>query len=317
MRTQLHQIVADMARSAADAPALTFKDDDADLRRALAARYAAFAAGLRRLGLGRGERVASTSTSASRPSSRSSAPRPPAACSCRSTRCCAPQQVGYILDDCGVRVLVTSAERLELLARRARALPDRSSTWSWSATAGDPRTSARRASTPGTSSLRAGDDRARARTGSTSTWRRSSTRRAAPGSRRASCSPTATCSSAARASASTSGTTSGDGILAALPLSFDAGLQPADDRRSRSAPTSCWSTTCCRATWSGSAPKHRVTGLTCVPPLWIQLADQTWPAEATAAHALLRQHRRPDAEGDARPAAGDLPQARARTSCTG
>ena len=28
--------------------------------------------------------------------------------------------------------------------------------------------------------------------------------------------------------------------------------------------------------------KHRVTGLTCVPPLWIQLADQEWPAEATA-----------------------------------
>ena len=27
--------------------------------------------------------------------------------------------------------------------------------------------------------------------------------------------------------------------------------------------------------------RHRVTGLTCVPPLWIQLADQTWPPEAS------------------------------------
>ena len=28
--------------------------------------------------------------------------------------------------------------------------------------------------------------------------------------------------------------------------------------------------------------KHRITGLTCVPPLWNQLADQSWPEEATA-----------------------------------
>jgi acyl-CoA synthetase (AMP-forming)/AMP-acid ligase II len=27
--------------------------------------------------------------------------------------------------------------------------------------------------------------------------------------------------------------------------------------------------------------QHRVTGLTCVPPLWIQIAGQAWPAEAT------------------------------------
>ena len=49
-----------------------------------------------------------------------------------------PQQVGYILDDCGVRVLVTSPERLELLARRARATARRSSTSSSSATPGEP-----------------------------------------------------------------------------------------------------------------------------------------------------------------------------------
>ena len=41
--------------------------------------------------------------------------------------------------------------------------------------------------------------------------------------------------------------------------------------------------------------QHGVTGLTCVPPLWIQLAEQTWPEEATRTPALLRQHRRPDA----------------------
>ena len=71
-----------------------------------------------------------------------------------------------------------------------------------------------------------------------------------------------------------------DVILAALPLSFDAGfsqlttaftvgahvvlvnyLLPADIVR--------------------LCAKHEVTGLTCVPPLWIQLTEQEWPAEAT------------------------------------
>ena len=49
--------------------------------------------------------------------------------------------------------------------------------------------------------------------------------------------------------------------------------------------------------WSELCAKHGVTGLTCVPPLWIQIADQEWPAEATASHALLREHGRADAEG--------------------
>lgn len=72
------------------------------------------------------------------------------------------------------------------------------------------------------------------------------------------------------------GNTADDVILAALPLSFDAGLSqvttalavgahvvlhnyllPADAVRA------------CR--------EYAVTGLTCVPPLWIQLAEQDWP----------------------------------------
>ena len=88
--------------------------------------------------------------------------------------------------------------------------------------------------------------------------------------------------------------TADDVILAALPLSFDAGLSQLTTAFA-SARTWCWSTTCCRATWSRLCARHGVTGLTCVPPLWIQLAEQEWPAEATAVAALLRQHRRPDA----------------------
>jgi acyl-CoA ligase (AMP-forming) (exosortase A-associated) len=77
------------------------------------------------------------------------------------------------------------------------------------------------------------------------------------------------------------GNSSDDVILAALPLSFDAGfsqlttafhvgahvvlhnyLLPADLVR--------------------ACARHRVTGLTCVPPLWIQIADQQWPEDAAA-----------------------------------
>ena len=73
-----------------------------------------------------------------------------------------------------------------------------------------------------------------------------------------------------------------DVILAVLPLSFDAGfsqlttafcvgahailmnyLLPSD------VPRLC--------------AKHQVTGLTCVPPLWVQIVDQPWPKEAALA----------------------------------
>jgi acyl-CoA ligase (AMP-forming) (exosortase A-associated) len=71
-----------------------------------------------------------------------------------------------------------------------------------------------------------------------------------------------------------------DVILAALPLSFDAGFSQL--------------TTAFRAgahvvlvnyLLPGDVvrlcARHQVTGLTCVPPLWLQLADQEWPVEAT------------------------------------
>ena len=44
---------------------------------------------------------------------------------------------------------------------------------------------------------------------------------------------------------------------------------------------------------------ERVTGLTAVPPLWIQLAQLEWPAGIDRAPALLRQHRRAHAARDA------------------
>jgi acyl-CoA ligase (AMP-forming) (exosortase A-associated) len=77
------------------------------------------------------------------------------------------------------------------------------------------------------------------------------------------------------------GNTADDVILVALPLSFDAGF--------------CQLTLAFAAgahailmnyLLPGDVPrlcvKHGVTGITCVPPLWIQIIDQMWPDEAKA-----------------------------------
>ena len=71
-----------------------------------------------------------------------------------------------------------------------------------------------------------------------------------------------------------------DVILAALPLSFDAGFSQLDDgvhSRGTCRPRQLLARTRC----SAPVARHQVTGLTCVPPLWIQLTEQDWPEEAT------------------------------------
>ena len=77
------------------------------------------------------------------------------------------------------------------------------------------------------------------------------------------------------------GNTEDDVILSALPLSFDAGLSQLTTAFAvgahvvllnyllpRDVPRLC--------------ARHGVTGLTCVPPLWLQLVTVEWPPEATA-----------------------------------
>ena len=71
-----------------------------------------------------------------------------------------------------------------------------------------------------------------------------------------------------------------DVILAALPLSFDAGFSQLTTAFTVGAHVVLVNYLLTRDVVRLCA-KHRVTGLTCVPPLWIQLAEQSWPAEAT------------------------------------
>lgn len=73
----------------------------------------------------------------------------------------------------------------------------------------------------------------------------------------------------------------GDVILAALPLSFDAGFSQLTTGFHAGAQV-VLANYLLPGDLVRLCGQHRVTGLTCVPPLWIQLAEQQWPAEATA-----------------------------------
>jgi len=277
MHTQLHQIVAVAARRRPEAPALTFKDRTlsyAELWRGIAG----FAGGLGRLGLGRGERVAVyldkriETVTALFGTSRAGGVFVPVNPLLRA------KQVAYILGDCDVRVLVTSAERLELLREELVRCPSVEHVivlGSAAGLAGDigcalhewesfdhQRAGAR---DPGVIDV----DMAAILYTSGSTGRPKgvvvSHRNLLVGG--------ASVSSYLENSER-------DVILAALPLSFDAGLSQL---------TTAFTVGAHVVLMNFLLPgdvvrlcaRHQVTGLTCVPPLWIQLAGQTWPEEAT------------------------------------
>ena len=77
------------------------------------------------------------------------------------------------------------------------------------------------------------------------------------------------------------GNTSDDVILAALPLSFDAGFSQLTTGFAAGAHVVLLNYLLPKDVVRLCAA-HRVTGLTCVPPLWIQIADLEWPAEVAA-----------------------------------
>jgi acyl-CoA ligase (AMP-forming) (exosortase A-associated) len=78
------------------------------------------------------------------------------------------------------------------------------------------------------------------------------------------------------------GMTQEDVILSALPLSFDAGFSQLTTSFHVGAHVVLMNYLLPRDV-PRLVAQHRVTGLTCVPPLWIQIADVEWPPEARAA----------------------------------
>jgi acyl-CoA ligase (AMP-forming) (exosortase A-associated) len=273
MRTQLHQIVADSARRRADSPALTFKDETVNYGD-LWERVSAFAAGLTGLGLSRSERVAifldkriETVTSIFGTSAAGGVFVP-------VNPVLKAQQVAYILNDCGVRVLVTTPERLELIADglagtavehvvvlgEAPEAAEGYQVHTWDEFLG-------------TGAVAEPDvidiDMAAIFYTSGSTGKPKgvvlSHRNVLTGG------------------ASVSQYLENhedDVILAALPLSFDAGFSQLTTAFTVGAHVVLVNYLLARDVVRLCA-KHQVTGLTAVPPLWIQLTELQWPEEAT------------------------------------
>ena len=186
-------------------------------------------------------------------------------------------QVAYILRDCNVRILVTSPERLEAVAAALAGCPDLrtilvvGATGSLSPVAGKNTLSwVEASSVPGDPAFhRTIDaDMTAILYTSGSTGRPKgvvlSHRNMVTG---------------AYSVASYLENSPEDRILAVLPLSFDAGFSQL---------TTAFRAGACAYLIDYLLPRdviqacarHRITGLTAVPPLWIQLAQLTWPKEA-------------------------------------
>jgi acyl-CoA ligase (AMP-forming) (exosortase A-associated) len=299
MHIQLHDLVAATAARRGDGPALTYRDSTLSYGQ-LWREITAVAAGLRRAGLRRRERVAVyldkriETVTAMVGAGAAGGVFVPVSPLLR------PRQVGYILTDCDARILVTTAERFELLrddldecksvelvvllgaAERRPASEAAAPSYTgdvhrvpllrkthydlitWGELIADTEPAA--GPTPGGG---IDLDMAAIFYTSGSTGRPKgvvlSHRNLVVG---------------AQSVSHYLANVADDVILAALPLSFDAGfsqlttgfcagahvvlmnyLVPGDVVR--------------------LCEKHAVTGLTCVPPLWIQLVDQSWPAAAT------------------------------------
>jgi acyl-CoA ligase (AMP-forming) (exosortase A-associated) len=277
MRTQLHHLVAQMAARRGDAPALTFKDTTVTYSE-LWEDVVAFASGLGQIGLERSERVAvyldkriETVVAIFGASAAGGVFVP-------VNPLLRPKQVSYILDDCGVRVLVTTAERFELLRGEiegssvehvillggapAADSKDGSAVVAWEEFMGSETV------VPGSDGIDIDMAAILYTSGSTGKPKGVvvSHRNLVNGGESVS---------------EYLANHEGDCILAALPLSFDAGFSQLTTGFTVGAHVVLVNYLMPRDVVRLCA-KHRVTGLTCVPPLWIQLADQPWPAEATS-----------------------------------
>jgi len=279
MRTNLHHLVEQRARTHPDSPAVTFKSETVTYD-ALWTRVKDLAAGLQHIGITREQRVAvfldkriETVVAIFGASAAGAAFVP-------VNPLLRPAQVGHILRDCDVRLVVTSPERLAMMRDELASCPTVEDVVLVGAEVDEPEHpvpyrihgwetlggSGAAVSALGVIDL----DIAAILYTSGSTGRPKgvvlSHRNLIVG---------------AESVASYLGNTGEDVLLAALPLSFDAGfsqlttafvagahvvlmnyLLPAD------VPRLC--------------ARHGVTGLTCVPPLWIQIAQQNWPDDARA-----------------------------------
>lgn len=191
-----------------------------------------------------------------------------------------PRQVGYILQDCDVRILVTSAYRLEGLAEQLTAAPNLEAVV---LTASD----AKAGSTSLPFSALAWKDLVSSSEGKAIPQERNGDDLAAilytsgsTGLPKGVMISHRNLSVGAKSVSSYLENDANDRILSVLPLSFDAGLSQLT--------TALYSGACC-VLQNYLLPRdvvricaaERITGITGVPPLWIQLAQLKWPRDAS------------------------------------
>lgn len=274
MRTQIHDLVADAAGTHGDAAAVTCKGVTVSYAE-LWHEVASFGTALRALGICRGDRVAVyldkriETVAALFGTSAGEGVFVPVNPLLR------PRQVGYIMRDCGARVLVTSPERLALLHEELQECKsvEHVVLAGQSPAAGPggrytarPWPTATECDVPAANAIDADMAAILYTSGSTGPPKGVvlSHRNLIAG---------------AESVSHYLGNTADDEILAALPFSFDAGFSQLTTAFSVGAHVVLLNYVLPTEVVELCA-RHHITGLTGVPPLWIQLADQDWPDEA-------------------------------------
>jgi acyl-CoA ligase (AMP-forming) (exosortase A-associated) len=277
MRSQIHHLVAEAAGARGTAPALTFKDATVTYAQ-LWCDVRGFGSALRSLGLRRRERVAvyldkrvETVVTLFGASAGGGVFVP-------VNPLLRPKQVGYIMRDCDARVLVTSPERFALLREEL----EECKSLEHVVLAGHDTTSV--AAEPGARYTvspwpAAEGELARAGDGIDTDLGAILYTSGSTGRPKGVVLSHRNLIAGAESVSTYIGNTPDDVILAALPLSFDAGFSQLTTAFSVGAHVVLMNYLL-PADVMRLCARHRVTGLTCVPPLWIQIADQDWPVEA-------------------------------------
>lgn len=273
MRTSFHHLLAHTAEERPQSPALTYRNETTSYEQAWTA-VRTLAWRLTELGITRGDRVAIYLEKRPETITAMFAASAIGALFVPVNPVLKAAQVGHILDDSGARLLITSSERLPhlstVMARLEQVLlvgdvPDARGVHgpvvhAWP----DPDPNAQPPASPVVDL-----DPAAILYTSGSTGRPKgvvlSHRNLIVG---------------AESVSSYLGNTGDDVILSVLPLSFDAGLSQVTTAFAVGAHCILMNYVLPREVPRLCA-RHGVTGLTCVPPLWLQLLDVEWPRAAT------------------------------------
>jgi acyl-CoA ligase (AMP-forming) (exosortase A-associated) len=271
MRTAVHDLVRDAAAAHGDRPALTFKDTTLTYAE-LWQRTQSVAAGFQSIGVRRDQRIAIFLDKRPETVIAMLAASAAGAVFVPVNPILKAPQVGYLLQDCDVTTLVTTSQRLAILEGELAGCPDLTTIVLVDDTpvAGTRRWSELDAAGVPVPTRGVDLDMGAILYTSGSTGKPKgvvlSHRNLIVG---------------AESVSTYLANTHDDVILSALPLSFDAGLSQVTTAFSVGAHVVLHNYLL-PADVMKLCARHRVTGLICVPPLWIQIADLDWPAEAAS-----------------------------------